>query len=225
MPSRKTPLITNQIYHIFNKSIDRKPIFVHKKPTRRAYDTLHFYRFKNIPIRLSYFLYRSKEKQNQLIEKIEKQNTTLVEIICYCLMPNHFHLLLKQKEEGGISTFLSQFQNSFTRYFNTLTKRKGHLFIGQFKSVRIETDEQLLHVSRYIHLNPYSSYVVKNLDSLCEYEPSSFPEYMNKQKGFCNTEIILSFFKNAKKYQEFIYNHADYQRKLESIKHLTLEKY
>ncbi len=224
MPSRRVPLITDQIYHIFNKSIDRKPIFVHKKPIKRAYDTLYFYRFKNIPTRLSYFLHWSKEKQDQFIEKIEKQHTTLVEIICYCLMPNHFHLMLKQKEEHGISKFLSQFQNSFTRYFNTFTNRKGHLFLGQFKCVRIETKEQLLHVSRYIHLNPYSSYVVKNLDTLHKYEPSSLLEYINKQRGFCHTDFILSFFENAKKYQEFVYNHSDYQRKLEHIKHLTIEK-
>ena len=76
-----------------------------------------------------------------------------MEIICYCLMPNHLHLLLRQLMDGGISKFMSNFANSYTRYFNTKSKRKGPVFEGKFKAKRIETDEQLLHLSRHIHLN------------------------------------------------------------------------
>lgn len=225
MPSRNTPLVNGQIYHVFNRSIDEKPIFIGKKLLQQAYETIAFYRFKNSPVRLSHFNSWSKERKKQLFEKFEKQQNTLIEIICYCFMPNHFHLLLKQKQKQGISIFLSLFQNSFTRYFNTFSKRKGHLFAGQFKAVRIETEEQLLHVSRYIHLNPYSSFVIKNMDDLLNYELSSFGEYIGKTKGFCSKDIILSSFKNQKNYQNFVYNQADYQRNLEQIKHLLLEKY
>jgi len=224
MPLRTIPLVTDQIYHVFNRSIDRKPIFVNKKSLQRAYDTLSFYRFENIPARLSYFLIWGEERKQQLFKKLEEEKRILVEIICYCFMPNHFHLLLKQKQEQGISKFLSQFQNSFTRYFNMRDERKGHLFLGQFKAVRIETEEQLLHISRYIHLNPYSSFVIKSLDKLLFYPWSSFLEYAGKSKGFCNLDLILSNFKHSNDYQKFVFDQADYQRELEKIKHLTLEE-
>lgn len=222
MPSRIIPLITDQIYHVFNRSVERIPIYTSIKAAKRAIDTITYYRFEHLPVRLSYFLVWSETKQKELLKQLEQENKTLVTIICYCFMANHFHFLLKQNQQNGISKFLSQFQNSFTKYFNTITKRKGHLFLGQFKAVRIETDEQLLHISRYIHLNPYSSFVVKNLESLLSYEWSSLPEYLGKNRGFCNKEYILSKFKETS-YLKFILDQADYQRRLETIKHLTQE--
>lgn len=140
-------------------------------------------------------------------------------------MPNHFHFLLKQVEEEGTSKFMSNFTNSYTRYFNVKNKRNGPLFQGKFKAIRIETDEQLLHLSRYIHLNPYSSYVVKTLKDLEKYPSSSFPEYLGKsQTSLCSKEIILGQFKNLNLYKKFVFDQADYQRRLEKIKHLILEK-
>ena len=148
----------------------------------------------------------------------------LVEIIAYCLMPNHLHLLLKQLEENGISIFMSNLTNSYTRFFNTKQKRKGPLFQGKFKGVRIETDEQLFHVSRYIHLNPYSSFVLKSLEELESYPYSSLPEYLGLKKEIhCKTEIILNNFKNIQSYEDFVFDRAGYQRELEKIKHLAIE--
>lgn len=222
MPSRIVPLITNQIYHVFNRSVERIPTFTSIKAAKRAIDTISYYRFEHLPVRLSYFLAWSDTKQKELSKQLEQENKTLVTNICYCFMPNHFHFLIKQNQENGISKFLSNFENSFTKYFNTTNKRKGHLFLGQFKAVRIETDEQLLHISRYIHLNPYSSFVVKNLEDLLSYKWSSLGEYLDKRNGFCDKEIILSKFKKIS-YLKFISDQADYQRKLETIKHLSLK--
>lgn len=222
MPSRTIPLITDQVYHVFNRSVERIPIFTSIKATKRAIAALSFYRFENPPLRLSYFHLWSDTKQKELLHQLEKENKTLVTIICYCFMPNHFHLLLKQNQENGLSKFLSKFENSFTKYFNTTNKRKGHLFLGQFKAVRIETDEQLLYISRYIHLNPYSSFVVKNLEDLLIYEWSSLPEFLGKIRGFCIKDSILFKFKKTS-YLKFILDRADYQRRLETIKHLALE--
>ena len=140
-------------------------------------------------------------------------------------MPNHFHFLLKQVANRGISKFISNFTNSYTRYFNTKNKREGALFKGKFKSVRIESDEQLLHVSRYTHLNPYSSYVIKTLEELENYPYSSLPEYLQRSpKGSCQKEIILDQFKNLNSYKNFVFDQANYQRELENIKHLILEE-
>ena len=139
-------------------------------------------------------------------------------------MPNHFHFLLKQRKDGGITRFLSNFQNSYTRYFNVRHQRTGHLFQGQFKAVRMETDEQLLHVSRYIHLNPYSSYLVKDFKALKDYPWSSLGEYLNLfDHKVSEKQTLLSFFSSVKKFEQFIFNQKDYQRELESIKHLLLE--
>ncbi len=182
-----------------------------------------FYQKAKPPIKLSYFLSWPEDKKEEFFKKIKKENDFLIKIICYCFMPNHYHFLLKQEKEEGIAKFISQFQNSFTRYFNTKHKRKGHLFEGQFKAVRIETEEQLIHLSRYIHLNPYSSYVVKNIDDLYHYPYSSFKEYIRKENGFCQKEDVFAYFKDEKAYEKFVLNQADYQRRLEKIKHLTLE--
>jgi putative transposase len=118
---------------------------------------------------------------------------------------------------------MSNFQNSYTRYFNKRHKRDGSLFLDQFKAVRVVSEQQLLHLSRYIHLNPYSSYVVKNFLELENYQWSSFPEYLGEKSGFCTTEVILSYFVSREKYKNFVLNQADYQRGLEIVKHLMFD--
>ena len=120
----------------------------------------------------------------------------LAEIVAYCFMPNHFHFLLKQKANDGISKFIANFTNSYGRYFNSKNKRNGPLFQNRFRATRIETEQQLLHVSRYIHLNPYSAYLVKNLKELEVYPYSSLPEYIGKTDSeFCYKENVLHYFK------------------------------
>ena len=120
---------------------------------------------------------------------------------------------------------MSDFQNSYTRYFNTSHRGIGPLLQGQFKAVRIEDDKQLLHLSRYIHLNPYTSFIVRDLEDLFEYPWSSFPEYLSKiETGICNKEHILSQFSSSDAYKSFVLDQANYQRELGKIKHLSLEE-
>jgi putative transposase len=224
VPQRKTIFATNQYYHVFNRSINKEPIFTRQKECNRAITTINYYRFEKPPIRLSYLLALGVERRNNILKSLEDESRTLVDIVCYVLMPNHFHFLLKQNSQNGISLFLAQFQNSFTRYFNTKNNRQGHLIQGQFKAVLIEDDNQLLHVNRYIHLNPYVSYVVKNLTELEKYPYSSLPEYMVTMKNeICNKNSILSHFKTSKRYKKFVFDQAEYQRSLHTIQHLTLE--
>lgn len=183
---------------------------------------MQFYRFASLPIKLSQFLVLGNNRRQEIFNQIDKGDT-LVDIICYCLMPNHFHFLLQQKQENGISKFLSNFQNSYTRYFNTKRERTGPLFLDQFKAVRVETDEQLLHLSRYIHLNPYTSYVVKNITQLESYQWSSLTDYLEGKDELCAKEIVLDFFKKPEDYKKFIFDQADYQRDLKLIEHLTFD--
>jgi len=120
-------------------------------------------------------------------------------------MPNHFHFLLKQAQDDGIAKFMSNFQNSYTKFFNTRNGRDGALFPDQFKAVRIETEDQLLHVHRYIHLNPYTSYVVSEIKDLISYPWSSISEYLDKNaQNICETKTVLSFFKDILAYKKFI---------------------
>ncbi len=214
----------NHFYHVFNRGAGRQPTFKTKNDHERAITTLDFYQYEKPSLRLAKALVLNKKERESFFENLRKQ-PKLVEIISYCLMPNHFHLLLRQKTNNGIPRFLSNFSNSYTRYFNIKQKRVGSLFQGIFKAVRIETDEQLIHVSRYIHLNPVVSLVVKE-DKLDIYPWSSFPEYLDpKIEAICNQQEILSFFPTRKAYRKFVHNQIEYAKKLEEIKHLTLEKH
>ena len=137
-------------------------------------------------------------------------------------MPNHFHFLIKQLKDGGITEFVSKLSNSYTKYYNTKYNRVGPLLQGEFKAVLIESDDQLIHVSRYIHLNPIASFLVKDLKN---YRWSSYPEFTGEIKdGFCAKEEILSFFKSPKDYEKFVLDQVDYAQKLELIKHQLLEE-
>ena len=224
MPGRPTPLVTEEIYHVFNRGIDHRPIFTDKKEHTRFLDLLKYYRFFSQPVRFSHFILLSNERQNELLLQQQSFNKKLISLLSFCLMPNHFHLLLKQTEENGISKFLSNLQNSYTRYFNIKNERDGSLLLTQFKAVRIETQEQLIHVSRYIHLNPHTSYVVSNLANLPEYTWSSFNEYLNGTYNLVDDkDTVLSSFKNPTTYRDFVNDQADYQRQLDKIKHVLLE--
>jgi len=222
MPGRITPLVTDEVYHVYNRGINKQLTFTTKKEYRRAILALEFYRVSNPPIRLSKFLELDKEKQKEITEVIN-QTEKLVQIICFCLMPSHFHFLLKQKKDNGISKFLGNFQNSYTRYFNTRNERDGSLFLDQFKAKRIETDEQLIHVSRYIHLNPHTGFIIKTIKELEEYPWSSFPNYITGNNGFLEPDLVLDMFGSRDKYKQFVFDQADYQRKLKMVKHLILE--
>jgi len=222
MPGRILPLITNEIYHVYNRGIDRRPTFTTIREHQRAIESIKFYRFADTPLRLSKFLRLEEERKNEVLQMLQR-NDKLIQILCYCLMSNHFHLLLKQNADKGIAKFLSNFQNSFTRYFNTRHNRDGSLFLNQFKAVRIETEEQLLHVSRYIHLNPYTGFVIKSLEELEKYPWSSFPDYLKTTTTFVEKDMILGYFRNANQYKRFVFDQADYQKKLKATEHLIFE--
>ena len=222
MPRRLTPLISGQFYHVFNRAIDYRITFSEKREYDHAYKTIDYYRFHSLPVKYSIFRRWPLKRKEEVRKSLEREQNN-GDIISYCLMPNHFHLLIKQNFDNGISKFVSNFQNSYTRYFNCKHNRIGSLFLDQFKAVRIETEEQLLHISRYIHLNPYTSYIVKSIDELIVYSWSSLKQYLGLEVGICETKDILSYFKKPDYYKKFIIDQADYQRKLDQINHLKLD--
>jgi putative transposase len=223
MPLRITPLVTGEYYHVFNRGINKQLIFLALRDYKRALCILEYYSYVT-SIRWSKFLMLSIAQRGVVWEKIKQENKKRVNIICYCFMPNHFHFMLEQVVDNGISRFMSDFQNSYTRYFNTKRKGVGPLLQGQFKAVRIEDDSQLLHLSRYIHLNPYTSFVVKEESDLLRFSWSSLQEYLNNvNTGICNKEVILSQFKSTGEYGSFVFDRVAYQRELRYLRHMILD--
>lgn len=212
MPSRITPLVNGQIYHIYNRGIEKRRVFENRRCYTRLLHAIKYYQLKGPKPKFSHSF------NNNLFKPDPEKK--IVDIICYCLMPNHFHLLIKQLSDGGISEFISKLINSYTKFYNLKYKRVGPLFQGQFKAVLIESEEQLIHVSRYIHLNPIASFLVKDLNL---YEWSSYKEYINNTKGICNKEEIISIFKNSTSYQKFCSDQVSYAQNLERIKHQLIE--
>lgn len=213
MPYRIIPFVNGQYYHIYNRGSEKRSIFENQRDYQRFLKTLKYYQIEGPKPRFSCF-------PNPLCDKLD-ETKKIVEIIAYCLMPNHFHLLIRQNKENGITEFMSKLLNSYTKYYNTKHNRVGALLQGMFKAVLIESNEQLIHVSRYIHLNPIVSYLVKNLD---QYNWSSYQEYIkNNCKSFCSKNIILDQFKNPESYKEFVLDQVGYGLELELIKHQLVD--
>ena len=222
MPYRKVPFASGEIYHVFNRSIARQPIFLNQKDYQRGINVLQFYQYSNIPLRFSYYNRLPIDQKNDFFLKL-KNGKKQVQILAYCFMPNHFHFLLKQLENNGIASFTSNIQNSYAKYFNIKHDRTGSLFQSMFKAIHIETDEQLLHVMRYIHLNPLTSFVVKDISALKQYPWSSLPEYLESKPIITESSFINKFFNTVDDFEKFIVDQANYQRQLHEIKHLLLE--
>ncbi len=214
MPGRTIPLISNSIYHIYNRGSEKQNIFRQSRDYNRFIKTFFYYQF--IGPKLSF----SKFKKSNLRLFKPDDDKKIVEILCFCLMPNHFHFLVRQLKENGISVFISQLSNSYTKYFNTKYDRVGALLQGVFKATIIESDEQFIHVSRYIHLNPIVSGISNNLTL---YQWSSYLEYIRGPNIYCSTKEILSFFSSRKEYKKFIDDQIDYGTSLELLKHQTID--
>lgn len=222
MPYRKIPIVDGEIYHVFNRSIAKQPIFLTPIDYKRAINVLKFYQYQKPPLRYSYYNRLPVDLRLKFMEKLLFNGIPIVEIICFCLMSNHVHFLLKNIGEGGINQFMSNFQNSYAKYFNIKTGRTGSLFQPMFQAKRIETNEQLLHVSRYIHLNPVTAFLIKP-EEIKNYEWSSYKDYTEGIETFVKNKIILNFFRQPQEYEKFVLDQVDYQRELDKIKHLILE--
>jgi len=214
MPGRTISLVNNEFYHIYNRGSEKRDIFTQPRDYERFLKTLFYYQFLGPKPSFSKF---TKSKLSPL-KPLGRER--FLDVICYCLMPNHFHFLVRQLKDGGISKFVSQLANSYTKYFNTKYNRVGPLFQGAFKAVRIETDEQLIHVSRYIHLNPVVSGIVKELDN---YKWSSFQEFINAINIVCLSDEVLNFFPTSVAYKEFVESQIEYGTTLEILKHQAID--
>ena len=223
MPGRNVFLGNNEFYHVLNRGITSQKVFNSEKNYFQFIDRMNYYR--NVSPLMSYaqFFDLPMSIRLNILEEAQASGEQLVEIVAYCLMPNHFHLILKQISNNGISNFVAKLTNSYTRYYNIKHHRLGPILQGRFKAVLVESDEQLIHLSRYIHLNPYSAGLVSTLDELKQFSYSSLANYLFGQKGFCVPNVVLDQFSDRDDYWRFVTDHADYQRSLQVIKALVLE--
>lgn len=213
VPYRVTPFVNDSFYHVYNRGVEKRQTFLIERDYQRFLQTLYYYQFSGPKPRFSNRL-RFKNKDFD-------RNPKIVEIVCYCLMPNHFHLLLRQNKDHGIQEFISKLVNSYTKYFNTKHKRIGALFQGQFKAVPIETDEQLIHLSRYIHLNPFVAEITSDWKN---FSYSSIQEFIGTTANpFCETRYILDFFSKSNSYGSFISDHQSYALELGKIQHQLID--
>ncbi len=161
-------------------------------------------KYKNLPLRS----YRKNLREE-------------VELLTYCLMPNHFHFHLFQKPKDGVTRLLKQLTNAYTQYFNSKYQHAGSLFQGSYRAVKVTNIEQAIHISRYIHLNPLVSQTVT---SIGEFPWSSYQEYLNpNEPSLIRRQLVLSAFPNPAAYSQFVLDQADYGKDLERLKHLLLD--
>ncbi|MFH1798467.1 MAG: transposase [Candidatus Omnitrophota bacterium] len=134
----------------------------------------------------------------------------------YCPMPTHVHLVLKQLQSEGVSKFMCRILQGYSTYFNRKHGRKGPLWESRFKTVLVRSQEQFSHLTRYIHLNPVTSYLV---DKPEDWSFSSYREYLGicgEEKKICNFKEYLNM--NPKHYKKFVEDQIDYQRELSKMK-------
>lgn len=221
MPFRIIPLVTGEIYHVVNRGVAGQTIFPDTRSYQRFLQPLDYYQYLEAPGKFSSFLALNRDGREKVRQQLLKSGRRLVEIIAYCLMPNHFHLLLRQTADQGIYQLMKKICISYSRSFNRRADRYGPLLQGVFKAVRVESEEQLLHVIRYIHINPYVGMVVKK-EALASYPWSSLPDYLGKGGGpvYLVKEKLI---KTGRGYLTEIMAEAEDKRRIKAMERLNLE--
>ena len=151
---RKVPFAENEYYHIYSRGVEKRKIFLNTKDHDRFVALLYI---MNQPdsFRMDNFLRENKNNLPKIFK--ESKSKTLVSILGYCLMPNHFHLILYEHTEGGISKFMGKLLTAYSMYFNTKYKSEAVLLlIRPFRSEHIMSEAQYVYIFSYVHLNPLS---------------------------------------------------------------------
>lgn len=207
--TRKFRFSVDEYYHIYNRGTDKRVVFIDEEDHQRFVDLMFLCNsrrniiFRDIPIGEAY---------------VFERGDTLVDIGAYCLMQNHFHLLVREKMDKGVSTFMQKLLTSYSMYFNTKYKRSGGLFEGPFRATYVNNDEYLKYLFAYIHLNPVKiidpmwkengiADLTKAKQYLGQYIYSSYHDYMgNKRKEgtILNKDVFPGYFSDFTEFEEFV---------------------
>lgn len=204
MPARniEKEYVAESYYHIYNRGVEKRKIFI---------DDKDYVVFLGLLKR-----YLSKENGKDQYGRDGVTFYEEIELLAYCLMPNHFHLLIYiGKEPRKMTELMRRVCTAYTMYFNKRYKRVGHLFQGRFKASRITTDEYLVHISRYIHLNP-KEYLDWPYSSLPYYTKDWEAEWVRPGK-------ITSLYE-PDTYGKFLADYEDHKAMIEEIKYELADK-
>ncbi|MFH0864542.1 MAG: transposase [Candidatus Gottesmanbacteria bacterium] len=231
---RKTKFANDYYYHVYNRGTDKRNIFLLDSNYVRFIHGLYEFNNANPVSSLTRNIVRGSTSYIARDTLVRKPRDLLVEIIAFCLMPNHFHLILKQLKEGGIAKFMQKMGTGYAMYFNQKNKRNGVLFQGKFKAILIDDDEYFLPLINYIHLNPveliepdWKEEGIKNRKNtnqfLEKYRWSSYPDYVGIKNfpSVISKEFIQNYFKTEESLKYFTNQRLNTE--LESIKDLILE--
>ena len=192
-------------YHIFNRAVNKQIIF---------HDISDYFRFLFLilylqsPIIFQQLGRKVKEfVQSRALDSGEEDKIIKkrrVELVAFCIMPNHFHLIVKELEEGGITAYMQRGLTAYSKYYNTKYDKSGHVFQGPYKVVHITDNRQLLYLSAYIHRNPRE--IVKWFRKEDQYQWSSYQDFIgeNRWGKLILPDIIIGQFKNKAEYKNFV---------------------
>lgn len=206
---QKPRFVNDEIYHIYNRGVEKRQIFM---------DDLDYFRFIHNLFEFNDTAPAGKfsEDKPPIVGK-DKKREILVEILCFCLMPNHFHLILRQLKNKGIPNFMKKMGTGYSMFFNEKYERVGALFQGSYKAISVENDAYFMQLSRYIHLNPielidsnWMNDEVKNWPKtnrfLKNYRWSSCPDYIGKKNfpSVTSRDFLLDLFGGQDDYKKFL---------------------
>jgi len=228
MPIRERVAVGN-IYHVCNRGVEKRNIFLEEKDYLRAIHNL--FEFNDQKPAFNSGRIHLIGSGNQSI----KPRQLLVEILAFCLMPNHFHLLLKPVIDGGLELFVRKFCGGYANYFNTKYQRSGTLFQGRYKLVPVTRDSHFVHLPFYIHLNPldligsgWRNKKINNYDKtikfLESYRWSSHLDYAGIKNfpSLTQRDFLLEFFGGSRGYKQSIEQWLR-DLDLESVKDISLD--
>ncbi len=241
MPYRKEQFANDEIYHVILRGLDDNLIF---KDTNDYYRGIFsIYEFNNAkPVeirkrRQARHKEKKKEKSGDPFSAVPEKRDRFVDVLCFCFMPNHIHLLLKQLKDEGITRFMRKVGAGYGRYFNTKHKRKGYVFQNRFRSVYIEDDDQLRTIFNYIHANPISLIEpdwkesgIKDMDKtksfLEDYKWSSYGDYVGKNNFLSVTErdFVSEFMGGLNECRRSLGDWMEYKKALGAPKDIFLEQ-
>ena len=209
---RKIKFAKGEYYHIFNRGVDKRVIFSEEADFQRFFQSMTVF---NAVQPIGSIREDAARKANSI--NLVSGDDKLVNFVCYCLNPNHYHFILEQLDEKGIEKFMHRMGVGYTKYFNQKHNRNGSLLQGTFQAIHIDSNDYLLHLSAYVNLNNK----IHQLGNLVS--KSSWEEYVNGRDGFCGKGIILEQFNNKAEYKKFAEGSLDDIKKRKDMERFLIE--
>jgi REP element-mobilizing transposase RayT len=219
---RNIDFAVGEHYHIFNRGVDKRNIFSERYDLERFLQSMR--EFNSVEPIGSIYENSFNKDQNSLGSSASKLKP-LVNFICFCVNPNHYHFILEAATDHGIEKFMHRLGTGYTKYFNEKYERTGVLFQGKYKAIHINSNEYLLHLSAYINLNDK---IHRLGSSASKFTRSSWKEYSEDGIGdhaedFCEKDIILGQFGSKKEYVKFAVEAASFAKENKDMTKLLLE--